>query len=72
MARYHLAQYEEALQAFEAVYEVEPKNPNAVYGMGLCMLYQEDRQGANEHYLILKELDPVLASDFFKLMYPDQ
>ena len=71
VARYHLGLYAEAAQSFLAVLEKDPEHARARYGLGLCKIYRDDRDGAIQDYVKLKELDPDLAKDLYNRIFPD-
>ncbi len=72
VADFHLGRFAEARQAFETVLEAEPDNPRARFGLGLTLLYMEDRDGAIQEYVVLKELDVALARDLYEKIFPGQ
>ena len=72
VARYHLESYDEAARSFEVVLDRDSSNARARYGLGLCRLYNNDRDGAIQDYVKLKELDPQLAKDLYERIFPGQ
>ncbi len=72
VAHYHLELYDEAGLSFAAVLDADPDNARARYGLGLCKLFKEDRDGAIQDYVQLKKLDPELARDLYQRIFPDQ
>lgn len=72
VARYHLELYGEAGQSFTAVLAKDPENARARYGLGLCKVYGDDRDGAIQEYVKLKKLDLDLARDLYERIFPDQ
>lgn len=70
VASYQLGAYDEASAAFREALVLEPGNQGAVYGLGLSLAYAGDRDGAVAQYLRLKELDPALAQDLYRRIFP--
>jgi hypothetical protein len=52
------------------VLEADPGNARAHYGLGLALLYLEDRDGAIQEYVALKEIDEPLARDLYQRIFP--
>lgn len=72
VADFHLGRFAEAQRGFETVLEADPGNPRAHFGLGLARLFQQDRDGAIEQYVALKDLDADLARDLYEQIFPGQ
>jgi Flp pilus assembly protein TadD len=70
VASYQLGAYDEASAVFREALALEPGNPRAIYGLGLSLIYAGDRDGALAQYLPLRELDPALAQDLYRRVFP--
>jgi tetratricopeptide (TPR) repeat protein len=70
VAGYQLGAYDDASAAFREALALEPGNQGAVYGLGLSLTSAGDRDGAIAQYLRLKELDPALAQDLYRRIFP--
>ncbi|HPF14721.1 MAG: tetratricopeptide repeat protein [Planctomycetes bacterium] len=64
-----LLEYERAIQAFDEVLRVDPKNSAALFSAGTCHLILGNRGDARSRYRLLLLVDPVAADRLFRLIY---
>ena len=70
VASYQLGAFEDAAAAFREALRAQPGSGRARYGLGLSLLFVGDREGAVAQYVQLKELDPALAQDLYRRVFP--
>jgi tetratricopeptide (TPR) repeat protein len=70
VASYQLGAYEESSAAFQKALRLQPDSGRACYGLGLSLLFAGDREGAIAQYVRLKDLDPTLAQDLYRRIFP--
>lgn len=59
------ARFKEAIKSFQKILEVDTKNPNAFYNLGLAYLQIDSVQQAYQHFDISIELDPVYKMGYY-------
>jgi tetratricopeptide (TPR) repeat protein len=70
VARYHLAEFGAAQIAFRRALDLNKDHARARYGLGLALLYANDKRGAEQQYLVLTEIDARLAQQLYELIFP--
>jgi len=67
--RHCAAELQAAFDALDAG-DAERALGRACYGLGLSLLFAGDREGAIAQYVRLKDLDPALAQDLYRRIFP--
>jgi tetratricopeptide (TPR) repeat protein/S1-C subfamily serine protease len=65
-----LHRYQDGIEEFRQAIRIKPDYAEAHLGLGVAHLALGDPGAALDEYKILKDLDPNLAAELFKLLYP--
>lgn len=63
-----LGEYPLALDAFKQSVKIDPRSSDTHFNLGVACILAEDKNGALEQYIILKELDTHQAEKLLKLL----
>ena len=70
VATYHLGRFDEAAGLFREALRLDPTSDEATYGLGLALLFADDKDGAVQQYVVLKGRQSELARDLYRRIFP--
>jgi tetratricopeptide (TPR) repeat protein len=71
-AYFEKKRYSQSANAFKEAVQIDPNNPQLRYNLAMSLTASDDRAGALSQYNLMKESDPDLADQLYRILYRDK